>query len=187
VSVKPRPIAERFWPKVDRNGPNGCWVWTGSLGAKGYGRIGSGARGAPTLLAHRVAWGFKHGPIPDGLFVCHKCDNPPCVNPEHLFLGTNRDNILDCMSKGRHVKSANTTCPQGHPFTPENTKRNRKGARRCTECRRLQGREYWYRRGGVPMALRRRKHGPTAAQSGHSIRVPIDSNALCTREPSTDT
>jgi hypothetical protein len=93
------PIAERFWSKVDKSGD--CWVWTGSRARgrwQGYGRINAGDFVA---LAHRVSWEIANGPIPTGMLVLHRCDNPPCVRPEHLFLGTSHDNNLDMARKRR--------------------------------------------------------------------------------------
>ena len=78
---------------------NGCEVWTGELNEKGYGR--RRFRDGKNRRIHRVVWELRNGPIPDGLLVCHRCDNPPCCNPEHLFLGTHADNVLDMMAKGR--------------------------------------------------------------------------------------
>lgn len=90
-------LAERFNRQHIKGAPGECWKWIG-VKARGYGRISVGGR--PTG-AHRVAWELAHGKIPSGLFACHKCDVRDCVNPDHLFLGTAKDNSQDCLAKGR--------------------------------------------------------------------------------------
>ena len=94
--------ADRFWPKVDKSGD--CWPWTGTRLPKGYGQFGRGRRGAGMAKAHRISWELHYGPIPEGLCVLHHCDNPPCVRPDHLFLGTQSDNLADMTAKGRRVR-----------------------------------------------------------------------------------
>lgn len=91
-------MLERFWSKANKRGPDECWEWTGQRSPRGYGILKT--RGVRTAIASRVSWWIHRGAWPE-IFVCHKCDNPPCVNPNHLFLGTTRDNALDMMSKGR--------------------------------------------------------------------------------------
>lgn len=94
------PVEERFWRQV-RKTP-GCWEWTGRAKSnKGYGQIGLGGRGAKQELVHRFSYQLHKGPIPEGLVVMHACDNPRCVNPDHLSLGTPSDNIKDAVRKGR--------------------------------------------------------------------------------------
>lgn len=95
-----KALSERFWPKVDKSGA--CWTWTAARDFHGYGRF-SVARGK-AAQAHRVAWMLAHGPVPAGMLVLHRCDNPPCVNPSHLFVGTDGDNAADKVSKGRQLK-----------------------------------------------------------------------------------
>ena len=103
---KRRPLADRFWEKV-RKTP-GCWLWTGAKrvsarhkGPDYYGNIAEGGQGGATLGAHVVSWLLHFGPVPPGLFVLHSCDNRACVRPDHLFLGTAKDNTLDMLAKGR--------------------------------------------------------------------------------------
>ena len=99
-------LADRFWPKVDVRGPNECWEWKAGL-RQGYGRIRGEAdrTGNTEIGSHRASWLIHFGAIPDGMYVCHKCDNKKCVNPKHLWLGTDGDNTRDMSQKGRHPKA----------------------------------------------------------------------------------
>lgn len=92
---------DRFWSKVDKSGE--CWTWRGALSQKGYGRVST--HGRNRVAAHRFSYLVAFGEIPVGMVVCHKCDNPPCVRPDHLFAGTQLDNIRDCIKKGRRDES----------------------------------------------------------------------------------
>lgn len=97
---KPAPVEERFWRQVKKT--PGCWEWTGrSKSNRGYGQIGMGGKGAKQVLVHRFSYELHKGPIPEGLVVMHACDNPRCVNPDHLSVGTSSDNIQDAVRKGR--------------------------------------------------------------------------------------
>lgn len=105
LSFQPRmrPIAERLWEKVDRSaGPDACWPFMGAKMHNGYGHLGAGGRNDGQVAAHRVAYQDQVGPIPEGLNVLHRCDNRPCCNPRHLWIGTQRENLLDMIAKGRH-------------------------------------------------------------------------------------
>lgn len=93
------PLADRFWRHVEKT--DGCWLWIGARNHNNYGRLADSTRPGHANLAHRIAWELTYGPIPDGMCVCHTCDNPPCVNPDHLWLGTHDDNMADRTAKGR--------------------------------------------------------------------------------------
>jgi hypothetical protein len=96
------PLVNRFWSKVNKT--ETCWLWTSNVHTNGYGQIAESRNGRLRqrwLWAHRVAWELTHGPIADGLRVLHRCDVPTCVNPDHLFLGTQIENIADSVRKGR--------------------------------------------------------------------------------------
>lgn len=103
------PLEERFWKRVKRS--DGCWEWTGERTQWGYGTLrlyfkqDDGTERKPHMGAHRLSWAIAHGD-PGELCVLHRCDNPPCVRPDHLFLGTDGDNIRDCVKKGRFDRTA---------------------------------------------------------------------------------
>jgi hypothetical protein len=120
-----RPLEDRFWEKVDKNGPipehcpnlGPCWLWMGSKSVFGYGTIHdpSSTRKGGLDATHRSSWRLHFGAIPDGLKVLHKCDVPSCVNPAHLFLGTLKDNTQDMLAKGRHRLAPNHSKGEKNP------------------------------------------------------------------------
>ncbi len=107
----PDDVIDRFWSKVDIRLPFECWEWQACRKQHGYGFFGSGLDGHPNnTLAHRMAWMLEYGPIPEGFKILHRCDNPPCVNLNHLFIGTQHQNVLDMESKGRGRHPAGEAC-----------------------------------------------------------------------------
>lgn len=133
---------ERFLAKI-RIDESGCWIWTAGRNKLGYGRFGLPGQ-YKTVQAHRFAYEQFYGPIPEGMFVCHHCDNPPCVNPEHLFVGTHVDNMKDMWSKGRgfNKNKLKTHCHRGHAFDEDNTYAYQGYGRRCKACHREINREF---------------------------------------------
>ncbi len=132
------PLQERFLKYVEKL--ESCWEWRGARSGDGYGTFQ-----LPNKLigAHRMAYILYKGEIPAGLCVCHKCDNPICINPEHLFLGTVVDNNRDRDTKGRGRKIT-TVCPRGHQYTEENTYRSGR-YKDCRKCRVERTRRYYAR------------------------------------------
>ena len=122
-------LPERFWAKVDKSGPNGCWIWTAAL-SRGYGKFGINGG---TKSAHRLSYESLVGPIPEGLQLDHLCRTPACVNPDHLEAVTGRVNILRSTSPAA-LHAVKTHCPQGHPYDEQNTSHYR-GLRYCDTCR----------------------------------------------------
>ncbi len=142
-SVK-RPVEFRFWQQVAIIPEHSCWEWLGAKSPKGYGTFGANRK---HFQAHRFSWQIHFGPIPDGLLVCHKCDNPSCVRPEHLFLGTALDNTRDMINKGRNRlpeishNGNKTHCPRGHAYLGDNIIYHKNGRWRwCRECMNIKNR-----------------------------------------------
>jgi hypothetical protein len=108
---------QRFWSKVARRGPDDCWEWQGNRDWFGHGQM---MVDYATRSAHRLSWEFANGKIGAGLCVLHRCDNPPCVNPEHLFLGTQGDNVRDMDAKGRRKNAPHPGTKNGRAKLTEN-------------------------------------------------------------------
>lgn len=140
---------ERFIRKTLPAG-NGCLEWVGSRNSDGYGNFWIGSK---CEKAHRAAWILKAGSIPDNLQVLHSCDNPSCVNTEHLRLGTIRDNMADKMRRGRHHTAKRQTCSRGHFYEKTGVQffRQRHGGigRVCKECHKQRGKEAYARRKAI--------------------------------------
>ena len=137
---------EKFYTKVLGSDRNGCYIWGGSFqysgknGQLSYPNVRVKEEGVwKTKRGNRYAWELEHGKIPEGMSVCHKCDNTKCVNVEHLFLGTHAQNMQDKLAKGRDHNKKKTHCRNGHEFSGENLIVRKSGARSCRICMR----KYW--------------------------------------------
>lgn len=150
--MRARPLAERFNEKWTPEPMSGCWLWMASVTVDGYGAIASGGK---VIRAHRVSWEIHRVQIPQDMCVLHHCDNPPCVNPEHLWIGTHEENVKDMVRKGRawnptaRAMTARTHCPRGHEFDG----RNNRGDRFCRRCHNDQSMAYERRRRADRKAL----------------------------------
>lgn len=143
--MTPSTVA-RFWAKVALDDDSKCWEWQAAKTDQGYGRLLPSTYG--TSKAHRFAYERLRGPIPGGLVIDHLCRNTSCVNPAHLEPVTRHENTLRGLAPlvGGAFNAAKVECPRGHPYTEDNTYRDRQGSRSCKACRTVAAREYQRRR-----------------------------------------
>lgn len=149
-----RTAEERFWQKVDKSGgPDACWPWMASRHPSGHGQFWADGRrwtASSWILGHLRGRPLQcHGSRKGGDFGLHRCDNPPCVNPAHLYVGDQQRNVRDAVERGRHYSDnrGRSHCHRDHEFTPENTYRKpRSGTRLCRACMRLKDKRNQERR-----------------------------------------
>lgn len=145
-------LNERLYANTEPN-ERECWIWLGARISTGYGQVHWQGR---ACLTHRLSYELWHGPIPQGMHVCHTCDTPACINPDHLFTGTQLDNQRDKNAKGRNGQSLKTHCPRGHEYTSANVYLNPKGSRECVTCRSLAMQRHNEKRQlGIPVITRK--------------------------------
>ena len=140
-------LSEAFWPKVEKT--ETCWIWQGAKDPRGYGRVYCTFKPkekVSTLRAHKVALILSGIDVPNGMCVLHKCDNPSCVNPSHLFIGTQVDNMKDMASKGRgrNQWSDVTHCKRGHELTEDNIYRSA-ATKQCRKCNLMRSKQRYQR------------------------------------------
>jgi hypothetical protein len=132
-------LEERFWFYAPRRSAEECWEWGGPLTTAGYGWF---KYKAVFYTAHKVSYRLNVGEVPDGLCVCHSCDNRKCVNPKHLWLGTQLDNVRDMIRKGRaNPLKRNLRCKKGHLYSEVGVRNKTNGTRQCRLCDNLSRRK----------------------------------------------
>lgn len=144
-------LYDRILAKTVKDPVSGCWNWTGPYHknrphpGNRYGYIGMRREGGKhrTVGTHRAMWIALHGEIPRTTYICHRCDNPLCVNPDHLFAGAPKDNTHDMLAKNRHNNGKKTICKRGHPLEGDNVYITPSGARQCKCCTTARYRIKW--------------------------------------------
>jgi hypothetical protein len=163
-----RDIHQRFWEKVEKRSPSECWTWTSSIQRSGHGTffVGVGsehlfprAKRGNREMAHRVSWVLTHGAIPNGMLVLHTCDNPLCVNPEHLYLGTYLENSHDAWSRGRMERQRHSVMIRNGVLSKKLTVEEIREIRVATEPQRIIAHRYGISRQFVSDIQRRRRRG----------------------------
>lgn len=142
--VRRLPIPDRFWAYVSIGEPHECWNWKGSIDRKGYGRFRMPTvSGQVTLKPHRFSYElFSAAQIPKGMTIDHRCENERCVNPAHLRIAGNKENILASSTHPAAINARKTHCLNGHELTPDNVMRQSGGGRTCRKCNRKYQREW---------------------------------------------
>jgi hypothetical protein len=132
---RPAPVAERFWRRVQKGGPDDCWLWLGATNGSGYGVTTRGGR-ATRVYAHRLAWELERGPIPEGLEIDHICRTRSCVNVRHMATVSHRENNRRSPFVVSTIAAHRTHCPAGHPYDAANTYRppGAPTSRMCRAC-----------------------------------------------------
>lgn len=169
-------IFKRLMSKSRRT-ESGCLEWTGWRNYEGYGQTSYKSHGEPT---HRLMYMAVKGPIPEGMIVRHTCDNPPCMEPDHLLLGTEAENTADSLERGRHGKASKTTCKRGHDLSE--AKIYKDGSRHCRHCDRIKQRMMagWSEEDAVNTPALPRGQRPAHIKLGEPYRGRPKESSHCT-------